>query len=110
MERSGARWSTCALIIATTAALLAHSALTASAGAVSAVAPSTTRVSSTIAGAPGDGPSRQPWASADGRYVTFTSSAGNLVSGDTNFAQDVFLRDRAAGTTERISVSTEGGQ
>jgi hypothetical protein len=49
--------------------------------------------------------------SSDGRYTAFESSASNLVSGDTNGARDVFLRDRTTGTTIRISVSsstTEG--
>jgi hypothetical protein len=45
--------------------------------------------------------------STDGRYVTFTSAATNLVSGDTNGAGDIFLRDRTAGTTERISVASD---
>ena len=46
----------------------------------------------------------------DGRYVAFTSFANNLVPGDTNFWPDVFLRDRASGTTEIVSLSTGGGQ
>lgn len=45
-----------------------------------------------------------PAISADGRYVAFASSAANLVSGDKNNAVDVFLRDRVAGTTERVSI------
>ena len=48
--------------------------------------------------------------SPDGRYVSFTSSADNLVSGDSNGFPDVFLRDRVSGTTEMISVSTSGEQ
>jgi Tol biopolymer transport system component len=46
--------------------------------------------------------------SANGRYVVFSSAASNLVAGDSNGAQDVFLRDRATGVTERLSVSTTG--
>jgi Tol biopolymer transport system component len=42
--------------------------------------------------------------SADGRSVAFTSGSTNLVPGDTNDAEDVFVRDLAAGTTERVSV------
>lgn len=41
--------------------------------------------------------------SADGRYVAFTSSSTNLDGADTNGALDVFLRDRVARTTTRIS-------
>jgi len=46
--------------------------------------------------------------SANGRYVVFTSSASNLVSGDTNGLPDVFLRDLLNNTTTRIDVSTSG--
>lgn len=48
--------------------------------------------------------------SADGRYVMFVSSATNLVAGDTNGAQDVFVRDLQTGTTVRVSVSSTGAQ
>jgi uncharacterized repeat protein (TIGR01451 family) len=44
-----------------------------------------------------------PAISDDGRYVAFKSDASNLVKGDRNQLTDVFVRDRAAGTTERIS-------
>jgi len=44
--------------------------------------------------------------SANGRYVAFTSSASNLVSGDTNGRPDVFVRDFLNGTTSRVSVPT----
>jgi Tol biopolymer transport system component len=42
--------------------------------------------------------------SANGRYAVFASLAANLVGGDTNRRSDVFLRDRSAGTTTRVSV------
>ena len=58
-------------------------------------------------GAPNEN-SRAPRISGDGRYVAFASTATNLVVGDTNGAQDVFLRDLQAGTTERISVDPAG--
>ena len=45
-----------------------------------------------------------------GRYVTFWSDASNLVAGDTNGEADAFLRDRQAGTTERVSLSSTGEQ
>jgi len=47
--------------------------------------------------------------SVDGRFITFTSEADNLVAGDTNGLGDVFVRDLAAGTTVLASVSTNGG-
>jgi Tol biopolymer transport system component len=54
-------------------------------------------------GAAGDGSSFDPCISADGRYVAFTSWADNLVPGDTNYAQNVFVRDLRAGTTTLVS-------
>ncbi|HEV8113151.1 MAG TPA: hypothetical protein VGR31_10275 [Planctomycetota bacterium] len=48
--------------------------------------------------------------SADGRYVVFASFATNLVPGDTNGTEDVFVRDRLAGTTERVSVGAGGAE
>jgi len=48
--------------------------------------------------------------SANGRYVAFSSEATNLVAGDTNRTEDVFVRDRELGTTERVSVSSTGQQ
>src|SRR5262249_31107160 len=51
-----------------------------------------------------------PSISADGRYVAFDSTANNLVSGDTNGVSDVFVHDRVSGTTERVSLSSNGVQ
>ncbi|MGA5205480.1 TolB family protein [Streptomyces variegatus] len=57
-----------------------------------------------------DGASDAPSLSADGRYAVFTSSASNLVPGDTNGAPDVFLRDLRTGRTQRVSTDVAGGQ
>ena len=48
--------------------------------------------------------------SGGGSFVAFDSLASNLVAGDGNNAVDVFVRDRAAGTTERVSIHTNGTQ
>ena len=56
------------------------------------------------------GASVSPAVSASGRYVAFTSSADDLVAGDTNRSLDVFVRDRGTGRTERVSVRAGGGQ
>jgi len=48
--------------------------------------------------------------SADGRFVAFHSDSDNLVPNDTNGGSDVFVRDRLTGTTERVSVSSNGKQ
>jgi uncharacterized repeat protein (TIGR01451 family) len=69
----------------------------------------TERVSVGPRGVQGDGDSNffgiatAPAISDDARYVAFKSDASNLVKGDRNQLTDVFVRDRAAGTTERIS-------
>ena len=54
------------------------------------------------------GISTAPAISDDGRYVAFKSEATNLVKGDRNGLTDVFVRDRAAGTTELISADGGG--
>lgn len=54
----------------------------------------------------GNSNSYDPAISRDGRYIVFASSSSNLVLNDTNGQQDIFLRDRTAGTTIRVSVSS----
>lgn len=51
-----------------------------------------------------------PSISADGRYISFTSDASNLVDDDTNNYWDVFVYDRQEKETSRVSVSSEGTQ
>lgn len=70
----------------------------------------TTRRITEPGGPEADGASRSPAISPDGRYVAFASVAGNLVIGDTNELQDVFLADVATGAVERVSVSSTGRQ
>ena len=54
------------------------------------------------------GPSSEPAVSGNGRYVAFSSYANDLVPGDINNAQDVFVRDLLLGTTSLVSVNTSG--
>lgn len=61
-------------------------------------------------GGEANGDSTTASISSDGRYVLFTSTATNLVAGDTNGAADAFVRDLLSGTTTRASVSDSGGQ
>jgi Tol biopolymer transport system component len=68
----------------------------------------TERVSLGANGVQGNGRSRYPALNEDGRYIVFDSSATNLVPGDTNGVDDVFLRDRVSGTTEIISRNSSG--
>jgi cysteine-rich repeat protein len=70
----------------------------------------TTRVSVSSLGGQATGSSVSPALSADGRFVAFSSSASNLVPGDTNGVPDVFVHDRATGTTTRVSVASDGTQ
>ena len=51
-----------------------------------------------------DGDSELPSISDDGRFVLFASRASNLVPGDTNNIQDVFVRDRLTQTTECVTA------
>ena len=68
------------------------------------------RVSVGSGGEQADNHSFSSSISADGRYVAFESSAGNLVTGDTNRRTDIFLRDRVTQTTSRISLLSDGSQ
>lgn len=70
----------------------------------------TTRVSVDSAGNEADGSSFSPCISADGRFVAFQSAATNLVAGDTNQVDDVFLHDLRTHTTVRVSVGTTGNE
>ena len=72
------------------------------------------RVSVAASGAQGNGGSGSPSVSGDGMHVAFTSSASNLVAGDTNGRSDAFVHDRASGDgparTTRVTVATDGTQ
>ena len=67
-------------------------------------------VSVGTAGAGGNSSSSVPTISDDGCRVVFTSYASNLVAGDTNGLQDVFVRNRctAPATTALVSASPGG--
>ncbi len=70
----------------------------------------TTKVSVDSAGSEANGFSLLPVISADGRFVTFTSFASNLVAGDRNGVQDVFVHDRQTEETARVSADSDDGQ
>jgi Tol biopolymer transport system component len=69
----------------------------------------TTRVSVAADGSQADASSRSAALSDDGGVVAFESDAKNLVPGDTN-STDVFVYDRQASTTTRVSVATDGAE
>jgi len=70
----------------------------------------TTRVSLASDGSQGNDHSQTPSISADGRYVAFPSRATNLVAGDTNGLEDIFMHDRVTGETILVSVASDGTQ
>jgi hypothetical protein len=69
------------------------------------VARTTERASIPSVGGQTNGRSLAADISGNGRYVAFDSDATNLVSDDGNGATDVFVRDRIAGFTTRVSVN-----
>jgi len=82
-------------------------------GAPPGCIPATTSISVAGDGTAADDPS----ISTDGRYIAFASGATDLVPGDTNGAQDIFVRDTCAGvsfgctpSTVRVSVALDGTQ
>ncbi len=69
-----------------------------------------TTLMSVVLNGSGNGDSRDPDISGDGRYVVFSSTASNLVGGDTNQAEDIFRWDRYGLLMERISVDSNEAQ
>jgi len=49
-----------------------------------------------------------PWITPDGRYSIFTTTDPNVVPGDHHAVSDLFLRDRVAGTVERVNLDYLG--
>jgi Tol biopolymer transport system component len=96
--------------VAASAVLILGLAVTTATAGEAATGAVTSRASVSTSGAQGFRSSSDGSPSADGRYVAFGSSARNLVTGDTNLVEDVFVRDRLAGTTRRVSVGQGGVQ
>jgi Tol biopolymer transport system component len=65
---------------------------------------------SEVAGVGGDDGSFDAAISADGSTAAFISRATNLVSGDNNAQQDVFVVDLGTGTIERVNTTWDGGE
>jgi hypothetical protein len=74
----------------------------------STASPVTARVSVSSSSVQGNDDSLAGATSADGRFAAFWSEADNLVHGDTNGLEDVFVRDRLDHITTRVSVSSAG--
>jgi len=67
-------------------------------------------VSVDASGAMGNYNSYSPSISGDGQVVAFYSYATNLIPDDNNGFYDVYVRDRAGGVTERVSVDSTGAE
>ena len=70
----------------------------------------TTLISVASDGTQGDDESVRPSISADGQVIAFHSKAGNLVPGDTNDKNDVFVHYLTSGETRRISLRSDGSE
>ncbi len=69
-----------------------------------------TRVSTDSSGVQGNGLSHSPVFSADGTQVAFVSHADNLVAGDTNGVDDIFVKNLNTGVLTRVSTNSNGEQ
>ena len=74
------------------------------------VSATTSRISVSTNGTQGNSISTRPSLSRDARFVAFKSQANNLIGGDTNIVQDIFVHDRLQGTTRRVNVGPGGAQ
>ncbi|HYY45188.1 MAG TPA: hypothetical protein VE975_08395 [Actinomycetota bacterium] len=110
MNLGSLRLSDCGRHMRGLTAAVAAGLLVVSASPASAGTPSTERVSVGLASADTDGDSMSASVSADGTRAAFYSSATNLVRGDTNGFEDVFVRDVTTGQTSRISIAWNGKQ
>jgi len=68
----------------------------------------TTRVNVSSTGQQANGTSRDPSVCANGRYVSYTSDANNLVPNDSNGKFDVFLYDTETRETILVSKADNG--
>ncbi len=68
------------------------------------------RLSVSSMGQQANGETRSYGISEDGRFAALESEATNLDSGDTNGRRDIFLHDRQAGLTTRVSLAWNGAE
>lgn len=86
-------------------------------GAAAPCAPQLIPISIAWNGIDPNGPSASPSVAGNGRFVVFASEANNLVKGDSNGWNDIFLRDTCIGAgsacvpgTIRVSVGPGGAE
>ena len=70
----------------------------------------TTRANTSSSGQQGNNAVWYPSLSYDGRFVSFPSTANNLVLGDTNGTWDVFVKDLLTNETKRVSTGSNGSE
>jgi Tol biopolymer transport system component len=68
-----------------------------------------TRLSNAPSGAAGNTSSFNPSFSPDGHSVAFISLASNLITGDNNNKNDIFVRELATTSITRVSVTPSNG-
>lgn len=66
------------------------------------------RISLASDGNEGNGVATTPSISNNGRFITFSSAATNLVANDTNNREDIFVYDQETDELSRISVTSDG--
>lgn len=69
----------------------------------------TERISVSTSGGNSNGLNDRAAVSSTGRYVTFSSTASNLVTNDANVFTDVFVRDRQTGKTTLVTFNSGTG-
>lgn len=108
-SRGVRRWRGGVLVVCISGATL--SILAPASGQIAAVG-ATIRASVATGGGQASGSTAAvpPSLSSDGRFLAFHSRATNLVSGDANGTDDVFVRDLRDGVTSRVSVSSSGAE
>ena len=85
-------------------------------GTAAGCAPQVIRISVGWNGAEPNGASSSPSVTATGRFVVFASEANNLVQGDSNGWNDIFLRDTCIAApacvpaTIRLSIGADGAE
>ena len=67
-------------------------------------------ISKTMSGGIANRASNQAVISGDGQFVAYISRATNIVPGDTNENNDVFVYNVQTGATQRVNVTSRGNQ
>lgn len=69
-----------------------------------------TRVNVSREGEQANSNAEMPGITSNGRFVSFQSTAKNMVAGDVNNTADIFVHDRNTGVTTVVSIAGNGAQ